>query len=135
MIADRKDVGEVLQKRHAEQRARMLPMARLLAGAAPVMDKLGRTEEWTRYCTYLQGIAGQFAARKEAAMAKLADPSVTKDEEVRKLRQDVFEADVWVKALKMAIELPAAILQGGKEADEFIASMEKKNADTGQTQP
>jgi hypothetical protein len=108
-------------------------MAKLLHGARPVMDKLTRTEEWSRYCTYLQGIAEQFAGRKKAAIEKLSDPVVIKDEEVRKLRQDVFEADVWVKALTMAIELPAAILQGGQEADEFIKRMEKKNADTGKT--
>ena len=127
MIADRNDISKVLGQRHAEQQARLLPMARLLAGAAPVMDKLSRTEEWSRYCTYLQGISEQFAGRKQAAMLKLADPTVIKDEEVRKLRQDVFESDVWIKALKMSIELPAAILEGGKEADEFIRSMEKKN--------
>ena len=103
-------------------------MARLLAGAAPVMDKLGRTEEWTRYCTYLQGIAGQFAARKEAAMAKLADPSVTKDEEVRKLRQDVFAAQITIDALTFAIGLPAAIKEGSQQADDFVAAFEKKIA-------
>jgi hypothetical protein len=133
MITDRKEFSETLQKRHTEQQARLLPMARLLAGAAPVMDKLSRTEEWTRYCTYLQGISEQFAGRKQAAMLKLADPTVNKDEDVRKLRQDVFEADVWIRALKMSIELPAAILEGGKEADEFIRSMEKKNEATGNT--
>lgn len=128
MIADRSDFQQVLAKRHIEANARLLPMARLLAGAAPVMDKLQRTEEWTRYCTYLQGMSEQFAARKIAAMQKLGDPSITKDEEVRKLRQDVFEADVWVKALTFAIELPVAVLQGREEADKFIAQHEKKDA-------
>jgi hypothetical protein len=128
MITDRADFKETLQKRHTEQQARLLPMARLLAGAAPVMDKLSRTEEWTRYCTYLQGISEQFAGRKQVALQKLGDPSITKDEDIRKLRQDVFIADISMDTLKLAIELPAAILAGGQEADEFIRGMEKKNA-------
>lgn len=133
MIVDRKDVGKVLEKRHAEQRSGMLPMARLLAGAAPVMDKLTRTEEWGRYCTILQGVAEQYASRKLVAQQKLGDPAVD-DQQSRKLRLDIFIADSSLDLLKFAIELPAAILQGGKEADEFIQSMEKKNADTGQAQ-
>lgn len=127
MIADKKDFAAVVQKRHAEANSRLLPMARLLAGAAPIADQLQRSPEWERYCTYLQGMAERFAASKQGAMEKLADPSITKDEEVRKLRQDVFEADVWVRALQFAIQLPAEILKGGEEADKFIATLEKKN--------
>lgn len=130
MQADRKDFAQAVAQRHSEANSRLLPMARLLAGAAPIMDKLQRTEEWTRYGTYLQGMAEQFANSRRGAMDKLADPSITKDEEVRKLRQDVFEADVWLKALKFAVELPAFILQGGEEAEKFIATYEKKNETT-----
>jgi hypothetical protein len=135
LIADRKDFEAIVQKRHAEAGNRMLPMARVLAGASPVMDKLARTEEWSRYCTYLQGIAENFAASKQKALAKLSDPGIVKDEEVRKLRQDVFEADVWLKALAFAIELPAEILKGGQEAEEFIKRMEKKNEAAGEAKP
>lgn len=132
MIADRQDFAKVVAQRHTEANQRMLPMARLLAAAAPVADGLQRSPEWERYCTYLQGIMNQFAARKQVAMQKLGDPSVTKDEDVRKLRQDVFTADVTVDTLKFAIELPAAILKGGEEADKFIKDFEKKNETTGQ---
>ena len=136
MIADRKDFEAIVQKRYAEANTRLLPMAKLLAGAAPVMDKLARTEEWSRYCTYLQGIAENFAASKQKALARLSDPGIVKDEEVRKLRQDVFEADVWLKALAFAIELPAEILKGGQEAEEFIRRLEKKSDNaSGQSQP
>lgn len=127
MIADRKDVSLGIEKRHSEAQSRLLPMARILAGAAPVMDGLTRTNEFERYCTYLQGMAERFKQQKQAAQLKLEDPSVTDDKDVRKLRQDVFEANVWISAMQFAIELPAAILQGGKEADQFIATFEKKN--------
>ena len=127
MIADRKDAAEMLSRRHVERQQSMLPMARVLAGAAPVMDKLARTEEWNRYCTYLQGVSEQFAARKKIALQKLGDPSVTEDQQVRKLRQDIFIADVSMDTLKFAIELPAAILKGGEEASQFVKDFEKKN--------
>lgn len=127
MIADRKDVQGTLQTRHLEAQSRILPMARVLSGAAPVMDQLARTPEWDRYCTYLQGVASRFEAQKQVAMQKLGDPAIVDDQQVRKLRQDVFEADVWVNAMRFAIELPAAILKGGEEADQFIQRIEKKN--------
>jgi hypothetical protein len=130
MIVDRKDFADVVAKRHHEANHRMLPMARLLAAAAPIADGLQRSPEWERYVTYLQGVLNQFAARKQVAMQKLGDPTVTKDEDVRKLRQDVFTADVTVDTLKFCIELPAAILKGGEEADKFIQTFEKKNEAT-----
>jgi hypothetical protein len=135
VIADRKDVAGVLEKRHAAASANIIPMARLIQGAAVVADKLQRTPEWERYCTYLQGMAEQWKGRKAVALQKLGDPSVTKDEDVRKLRQDIFVADVTMDTLKFAIELPAAILQGGEEADNFIKAFEKKNETTGNAQP
>lgn len=133
MIADRKDVTATLAKRHSEATGRLLPMARILAGAAPVMDKLTRTEEWTRYCTYLQGVSEQFAARKKVALEKLGDPAVD-DQQSKKLRLDIFVADATMDILKFAVELPAAILQGGEEADKFIQSFEKKNEATNESQ-
>ena len=127
MTFDRKDFTESLGQKHARAQREMLPMARILAGAAPVMDKLQRTEEWGRYCTYLQGVSERYVKAKENAQRKLGDPSITKDDEVRKLRQDIFIADVTVETLKFAIELPAYILKGGEDADQFIATFEKKN--------
>lgn len=131
MIADRKDVTASLAKRHTEAQGRIIPMARLIVGAAAIMDKLQRTEEWTRYCTYLQGVMERFETQKQHAQQKLCDPSITKDDDVRKLRQDIFIADVTISTLKFSIELPAAILQGGDEASKFIADFEKKNETTG----
>lgn len=129
MIADRKDFQASVQKRHAEASQRLLPMARVLAGAAPVIDSLQRSPEWQRYCSILQGIAERYAAGKQAALQKLSDPGITKDDDVRKLRQDLFEADVWLQAMKLAIELPGEILKGGKEAEEFLSKWEQKSAD------
>lgn len=130
MIADRKDVAESAVNRHREASAKILPLARVVAGAAPVMDKLQRSEEWGRYVTYLQGMAERFATQKQGALSKLSDPAITEDREIRKLRQDIFIADVTIGTLKFAIELPAAILQGNAEATDFIAKFEKKNEPT-----
>lgn len=134
MIADRKDTADLFQKRHGERQQALLPMARLLAGAAPVMDGLQRTTEWERYVTILQGMLERYQAGKKAAQDKLGDPSIVNDDEVRKLRQGIFIADVSMDTLKFAIELPAAILKGGEEANQFIKDFEKKNEPTGPAQ-
>jgi hypothetical protein len=130
LIADRKDVAPILEKRHTEANSRILPLAKLIQGAAVIADKLQRTTEWERYCQILQGIVEQYKARKSVAQQKLGDPAVTKDDDVRKLRQDIFIADVTMDTLKFVIELPAYILQGGEEADKFVSTFEKKNENT-----
>lgn len=127
MIVDRKDIRESLTQKHVRAQQSMLPMARLLAGAAPVMDGLQRTAEWGRYCTYLSGVMENYRQAKEKAQQRLGDPSIVDDQQVRKLRQDIFVADIAMESLKFAIELPAYILQGGKEAEDFISAYEKKN--------
>lgn len=131
MIADRKDFQQSIAQKHVRAQQNMMPMARILAGAAPVMDELQRTEEWGRYCTYLQGLSENYAKAKQKAEQRLGDPSVLDDLEVRKLRFDIFQANVAMETLKFAIELPAYILKGGMEADEFISQYEKKNETTG----
>ena len=133
MSFDRKDFTESIAVKHQRSQQALIPMAQLIAGAAPVMDKLQRTEEWARFCTYLQGVSEKFAARKQVALEKLGDPTIVEDREIRKLRQDIFIADVSMDTLKFAVERPAAILKGGEEADLFIRQFEKKNETTANT--
>lgn len=127
MSYDRKDFTEAIREKHAQKQAAMLPVAQIVQGAAVVADNLQRTPEWSRYCTYLQGYADRMQKRKELAQRKLGDPSIVDDQQIRKLRQDIFIADVSMDTLKFAIELPAFILKGGEEADKFVSQFEKKN--------
>jgi hypothetical protein len=135
VIADRKDFAPLLEKRHGEANARLLPLARLVQGAAVVADKLKRTEEWERYCTYLQGMANKMVGARDTARAKMNDPTVLAHADLLKLKFDAAEADAMVRAWTMAIELPAAILAGGEEADKFIQEFDKKNETTGNAKP
>ena len=134
MIADKKDAEALFAKRHVDAGSRVLPMAELIKGAAPVMDGLQRSPEWERYCTYLQGMAEKFEARKKVAQERLGDPSVVNDEQVRKLRQDIFVADISKGAFAFCIALPAAILKGNEEAEQLISRFEKKNEAPGNAQ-
>lgn len=134
MTFDRKDFVGSLQEQHAKRQSALVPAAELVRGAAVIMDKLPRTPEWQRYCELLQGASAKFAKQKQLAQEKLEDPSVVGDDEVRKLRTAVFEANCWLAALRFSIELPAYLIKGGQEAEEFIKSMEKKNEATGQAQ-
>lgn len=127
MIADKADFTATLKAKHAERQGAMLPVAQLVKGAAVVMDGLQRTQEWQRYAQILQGVSAKFKARKDLALQKLGDPSIVKDEDIRKLRQDIFIADVSMDTFRFAIELPAYIVKGGEEADKFVEIFEKKN--------
>lgn len=126
MIADRKDFTDSLKATHARAQAAWQPVARLVQGAAVVMDGLVRDENWGRYSTYLQGVIDRATAQRTMAMERLADPSL-QDNEVRKLRSDILIADTTIAALKFAIELPVAVIKGGEEAKEFISKFEAKN--------
>lgn len=130
MSFDRGQVENFVKDKHREKRESFVPVARLLQGAAPVMDKLVRSPEWDRYVPLLQGVIERYKVQREAALKKLADPSITKDEDVRKLRQDIFTADVTMDTLKFAVELPAAILQGSEQAAAFATAFEAQNADS-----
>ena len=126
MIADRKDVVGSLHQVHERKQAAWQPVARLVQGAAVVMDGLTRDENWGRYATYVQGVIDRFAAGRAGAMERLADPSLD-DAAVKKLRTDILVADTTIGALKFAIELPVAVVNGGEEAKEFVAKFEAKN--------
>lgn len=133
MIADRRDFTESVAQKHTKAQQNMLPMARIIAGAAPVTDKLVRSEEWGRYVTYLQGITNRMAEARDAARDRMNAPAVLAHTDLLKLKFDAAEADAMVRAWTMAIELPAWILKGGAEADEFVKNYEKKNETPGQT--
>jgi hypothetical protein len=130
MSFERGQVESLLKGKHREMQQSFVPVARLLQGAAPVTDKLVRSSEWDRYVTILQGVIDRYKVQRTTAEKKLADPSITKDEDVRKLRHDIFIADVTMDTLRFAIELPAAILQGSDEATRFATEFETKNADS-----
>lgn len=130
MSYDRKEFTASLKEVHERKQAAWQPVARLVQGAAVVMDGLVRDEAWSRYATYMQGLIDRYAERRKFALEKLGDPTVTDDKDVRKLRQDIFTADTWIASLTFAIELPVAIIKGGEEAKEFIKRFEEKNENT-----
>ena len=71
-----------------------MPMARLVQAAAVVADKLQRSEEFARYCTYLQGLSNKMAAARDTARAKMNDPNVLAHADLLKLkarRDDVLQ--------------------------------------------
>jgi hypothetical protein len=135
MSYERADVDDLIKAKYRARQSAILPMARLITGAAPVMDNLTRSAEWERYVTYLQGMIDRYKAQRELALKKLADPSITEDREVRKLRQGIFIADVTIDTMTFAIGLPAMILKGGEEASKFVTDFEAKNEAAGESKP
>lgn len=134
MSFDRKEFTASLKEVHERKQAAWQPVARLVQGAAVVMDGLVRDEAWGRYATYLQGVIDRFTEQRKLALEKLADPMVSDEKEMRKLKSDIVIADTTIATLRFAVELPVAIIKGGEEAKEFIKKFEDKNETTGQPQ-
>lgn len=134
MSFDRKEFTASLKEVHERKQAAWQPVARLVQGAAVVMDGLVRDEAWGRYATYLQGVIDRFTAQRKLALEKLADPMVSDEKEMRKLKSDIVIADTTIATLRFAVELPVAIIKGGEEAKEFVKKFEEKNETTGQPQ-
>lgn len=121
-------------KRH-EREAQMLPMARVLAGAAPLMDRMTRSDDWNRYLSYLQGYLERLTAQKGLAAAKLADPAQWNTENLLKLKSDILIAQAGLDWLNLAISLPKAIMEGAEKAESLIADFESKRESAGQPKP
>lgn len=134
MSYDRKEFSASLKDVHERKQAAWQPVARLVQGAAVVMDGLVRDEAWGRYATYLQGVMDRFTVQRKLALDKLADPMVSDEKEMRKLKSDIAIADTTISTLKFAMELPVAIINGGEEAKEFVKKFEDKNETAGNAQ-
>lgn len=130
MEADRRDHLALVRERSHERAREIMPLVRLVAGASPVMQGLTQDDNWNRYLGYLQGIVDTWTKAHFAVLSKLGNPALT-DAELRKLNCDALVADTWIAALKLAMELPKAIMSGHEEAErlikEFDRAQEKKN--------
>lgn len=135
MIADRDDFAASVKDRKQERNVSMLPMARMLAGAAPVMEALTKDANWNRYLTMLQGVAERASAQAESAARKLTDPALWKHEEMLKLKADVLVGEAIVQTLQLAIGLPKAIMEGAGDAQTIINEFEAKREAAGQPKP
>lgn len=138
MAYDRKDFDDGAAERKQARRVEFLPMARVLAGAAPVMSALTGDASWDRYLTYLQGFVERTTAALVSTRAKLDDPNLWGHLELVKLKSDILVAEGMVQALTLAINLPKAILEGAEQAQklitEFEQEVEKKNEVAAKTQ-
>lgn len=131
MPYDRAEHLAVVKDRQHERARELMPLVRLVAGAAPAMAALTQDENWNRYLGYLQGIIETWTKARDAAREKLASPAVWSHEALLKLKCDVLTADATIEAFQLAMDLPKAIMGGKEEADrlvkEFERSEEKKN--------
>lgn len=134
MIADREDFGRMVDAKHQARRAEIMPMARLLAGASPIMAELMVDERWTRYQQALQGLVDRWKLQRDSAKDKLGSSGLA-DAELRKLNTDVLTANATITAFELAIQLPAEIAKGGSEAAAMVKEYEKKNAAADEAKP
>lgn len=134
MIADRRDFEATFKEKHDRKRQELMPLMRLVAGAAPVMEALTAGQEWTRYQQILQGLVDKWKAQRDSARDKLGSAQLS-DVELRKLNTDVVGANAAIAAWEMALQLPRAIASGADEANQVIAEFEKKNEITADPKP
>jgi hypothetical protein len=120
MSFDRKDFQSSAKDHQIERAEKMIPVARLIAGAVPVMTDLTQNESWNRYLTILQGFIERWTQARETARNKLSDPAIWIAEDLIKLKADILVAQATIDALQTAMQLPNLILGGGTAAEEFI---------------
>lgn len=132
MIADREDFAALAAEKKHERQGEMLPMARIVASAAPIMDRVTKSDDWNRYLTFLQGFLVRLSAQREVAVAKLASPAVWDTESLLKLKSDVLQAQAGIDWLSLAIALPKAIMEDAGGANSLIAEFEAKRESAGQ---
>lgn len=133
MTYDRDDYKATQAERKHERQAEMLPMARILAGAAPVMDRVTKSEDWNRYLSYLQGFLERLTRQRDMASAKLADPAIWNTEHLLKLKSDILMAQTGIDWLNLSISLPKAIMEGADGANALISDFEGKREAAGQS--
>jgi|SRR5579864_4292572 len=138
MAYDRAEHVAAVRARSDDRAREIMPLVRLVAGAATVMHGLTENEHWNRYLTYLQGIMEVWGKARDSAAVKLGSSAVWSHEELLKLKCDVLVANATIEALRLAIDLPAAIMGGKGEAEriigEFEKNLEKKNENPDQAQ-
>lgn len=125
-------------KAKAQTRQRGVESAyRVVQAAGQVMAHLTQSDDWNRFLGYLQGQVNRTREAKEAAQRKLADPAIWDAKDLTKLKSDILIADGMIAAYELAMKLPAALIEGGAEATEFLNKLERKDeAETpGQVQP
>lgn len=120
MTYDRTDFAQSTKVRDIKRAQEMMPVARLIAGAQPVMNALTQDAHWNRYLTILQGFIERWKVSREAAQQRLSDPTIWETVDLLKLKSDVLIASATIEALDIAIQLPKLILEGGNAAEEFI---------------
>lgn len=135
MSFDRQDYKASQADKTHERNAQMLPMARILAGAAPIMDRMTNSEDWNRYLSYLQGFMERLTKQREIALSKLADPALWNTESLLKLKSDILVANTGIEWLNLAISLPKAIMEGAEKANSLIADFESKRETASDSQP
>ncbi len=134
---NREDFLATVAKRAGERQSNIMPMLRAAQAVAPVMAKLTTgNPEWDRYQQHLQGFIEQAQSAKAGAQGKITGPEAGDPLILAKLRVDIITADAMIEAWTTALNLPAALIQGGEEATTLIKRFrENQDESAGQTQP
>lgn len=137
MTYDRKDHVALVAAKEQRREQDMMPMYRMLSGAAPVMTELVTgSDAWDRYLQILQGFVDRAKSAKARAEAQLADPAVWEPYQLMKLKSDILTSGAMVEALMVAMELPKALIEGGDAAKLIVSKFEAKHEQpAGQAQP
>lgn len=131
MPFDRKEYDESVASRQVNRQREVMPLVRLLQGAAPVMNEvLTGSDAWDRYLTILQGFVERLKVGRTAAQSRLSDPGVWEHHQLVKLKSDILIAEAMLDILKTVMELPKALIEGGETATEIISQFEAKHAGT-----
>jgi hypothetical protein len=137
MAFDRDEFTATNADKVHQRQVEFLPMARILAGASPVMRGLTGNPNWDRYLSYLQGFIERTNIMLSNARSKLSDPAVWEHKDLLKLKSDILVAEAIVQTFTLCISLPKAIVDGAEEAQKLVTEFEQglaKNEPAGNNQ-
>ena len=130
MTFDRSEFKATVEESSRRKQVEFLPMAKIIASAAPVMQGVTGDQNWDRYLSYLQGFIDRTQNQVTIAQSKMNDPGVWEHKDLLKLKADILVGEAMVQALTLAITLPKAIMEGSAEANKLIDDFEKRHEST-----
>lgn len=128
MPFDRKDFALSMKEAQEKKTREAMPALRMIQAAAPVMERLmTQNDAWNRYLGILQGQVVRITALRDDARAKLNAPNLWDPTMMVQVKADALQAEAILGALQFCMELPKALLEDGRRAQEIVSQFEAKD--------
>jgi hypothetical protein len=123
MAFDRSDFEQLSRKERGEQALAKLPSLALLNQAEISAKVLTNDPNWDLFLRILQGSIDTTVAQADALLRALADPLLTDDAEIRRVRLQMLLCNERIAAWTAAIGLPKELANEAVNVKEYIEKL------------